>query len=179
MVVVMVTIPIAMQVLEIEVITLHGPLAILDHLDRALIEGHRGQAWQSADALLAPGIAGIDLHLIHIHGDATEAADRIHHEKRAMRVGDALQLRQWLQESRGGFRNGGSKYFGIRVIFKCLFQDIRFQGRTQFCLQVNDIGPGTLRNLNNLAAKKTETAGYNSVTLFEKVTQNSLGTRKT
>src|SRR5712692_950310 len=139
MVVRVVAIPVAIQALQVEVITLHLLLALLDNLYRPLVEGHGGQAWKRAEALLAAGIAGIDLHGINMHRHAAETTDRIYHEECAMGMGDPLQFFHWLQEAGRSFRDSRGEYFRAWVSFKCLFKNFRLQGCAQFSGQVDDM----------------------------------------
>jgi len=76
----MITVPVTVEFLQVEVITLHGLFAILDYLYRSLVECDRSQSWQRSQALLAACIASVDLHFIGIHGNAAKSTDRIYYE---------------------------------------------------------------------------------------------------
>src|SRR6266699_5061797 len=99
----MVAVPVAVEVLQIEIVALCRFLAILDDLYRPFIERDRRQAGQRSQALLAAGIAGVYLHGVDGHGYAAETAYRVHNEEGIVSMSNAFQLFQRLEQPGGGF----------------------------------------------------------------------------
>ena len=117
-----IAVPITMKFMQVEVITLHGFFTLLDDFDGPVVECDGGQPRQRAETFLASGITGVDLRVIDVYRHAAEAADGVYHEERAVRVRDALQFFQRLQESSRGLGDGGGEQFGSWMLFEGLFE---------------------------------------------------------
>ena len=87
-----VAIPIAVEVLQVEIVALYRFFAVLDDLYRSLIEGDGRQARKGTKALLTTGITSVDLHTVDDHGFPTEATYGIYDEEGIMGMGDAFQF---------------------------------------------------------------------------------------
>src|SRR6266567_3833547 len=124
MVISVVTVPVAVEALQIEVVALHRLLAILDDLYRPFVERDRSQAGQRSQALLAAGIAGVYLHGIDVHGYAAETTYRVHNEEGIVSMSNAFQLFQRLEQPGGGFCNRRCKDLRAWMIFEGLFEKI-------------------------------------------------------
>src|SRR5579863_6505676 len=82
----MVAVPVATQFLQVEIVALYGLFATLNDFDGSIIECDGSQPRQGAQALLAAGITGIDLHVIDMHRHSAESTNCVHYKKRPVSV---------------------------------------------------------------------------------------------
>src|SRR3989442_827333 len=59
------------------------------------------------------------------------------------------------------------------MVCESLFEDSGIERFSQFGLQIDDVGSGTLRDFNDLAAEKAKTPGDDRVTFFEQIAQGT------
>ncbi len=174
MVIGMIAVPVLAKFVQVEVVALHRLLAALNGFDRALVERHRGQPRQRAQAFLAAGIARINLHGIDVHWHAAQPADGIDHEERAVRVRHALKFLERLAESGGGFGDGGGEDFRPWMLLKCPFERFSRERLAQFGLQINHLCTRSFRDLHDHAAEEAQAARDERIAFFKQVGEYGL-----